>query len=156
MYLPIDYGQNASEVSFIRFVDKKEVVEEEVRGTVDLRGINLDMDLVITPAAEVEIIFDEQAGDIVRGQGDGNINIIVTRLGDFKMFGDYEIDRGEYLFTLLNLINKPFSVKRGGSIVWDGDPFEAQIDLEASYADLKTSRCFEGVVTSDMSRLLKA
>jgi len=59
------------------------------------------------------------------------------------MYGDYIIEEGEYLFTYsyrdILKFNKPFQVKRGGSIQWSGDPYDAQIDLEAEYKDLKTS-----------------
>jgi hypothetical protein len=55
------------------------------------------------------------------------------------MYGNYEIVQGEYLFTLLNVVNKPFVVKEGGTIRWDGDPYNAIIDIEAEYSGLNTS-----------------
>jgi len=91
------------------------------------------MESDITDDAEVFIIFDERAGDKIRGRGEGSINLEVDRDGTIEMFGDYIIDEGEYLFTLLNVINKPFNVKRGGTINWTGDPFNADIELEATY-----------------------
>jgi len=45
----------------------------------------------------------------------------MTRQGDISMYGHYEIEQGEYLFTLFNLVNKPFAVKQGGTIDWLGD-----------------------------------
>ena len=56
---------------------------------------------------------------------------MVPRNGEFEMFGDYNIEQGEYLFTLYNVVNKDFDINRGGVISWSGDPFEAQIRLEA-------------------------
>lgn len=55
------------------------------------------------------------------------------------MYGDYTIEEGNYLFTLYNVVNKDFRIKRGGQIRWSGDPFGAQIQLEAEYKDLRTS-----------------
>jgi hypothetical protein len=49
------------------------------------------------------------------------------------MFGRYEITEGSYLFTLKNLINKQFVVRPGGVIGWYGDPYQADIDISASY-----------------------
>ncbi len=54
------------------------------------------------------------------------------------MYGDYVIAKGNYLFTLYNVVNKNFQVRPGGIIRWNGDPFEAQIRLQAEYQDLKT------------------
>jgi hypothetical protein len=39
------------------------------------------------------------------------------------------VDNGEYQFK--NIINKDFKVTRGGTIVWDGSPFDADLNIEA-------------------------
>ncbi|MEM9992217.1 MAG: translocation/assembly module TamB domain-containing protein, partial [Bacteroidota bacterium] len=36
-----------------------------------------------------------------------------------------------------NAINKPFVVRRGGKIKWTGDPFNADIDIQAEYAGIR-------------------
>jgi hypothetical protein len=87
----------------------------------------------------MQIIFNEQSGDVIKGSGRGAIQISVPRGGDFKMFGEIAIDQGEYLFTLYNLFNKGFRVKEGGTLTWNGDPFGAIINLEAEYRDLSAS-----------------
>jgi hypothetical protein len=55
------------------------------------------------------------------------------------MYGDYYIERGDYLFTMYNVINKEFRIKKGGRINWSGDPYGANIKLDAEYQDLNTS-----------------
>ncbi len=139
--IPVDYGNNASEVRFIKFIEMDSIgLAEEDDKKVDFRGVEIDMNLEVTPEAEVWLIFDERAGDIIKGKGLGNVQLQVFRNGDIKMYGDYEIEEGQYLFTLLNnLVNKPFTVKKGGTIRWEGDPFGAIIDLEAEYLDLNTA-----------------
>lgn len=137
--IPVNYGEEASEVSFIQFVEKDSIINIDKKKT-DLKGVQIDMKLEITPLAEVLLIFDERAGDIIRGTGQGDVQLQVFRNGDIKMYGDYEIEKGQYLFTLLNLVNKPFVVKQGGTIRWEnGDPFGAIIDIEAEYAGLNTA-----------------
>ena len=49
------------------------------------------------------------------------------------MTGDYIIEHGDYLFTLRNILNKPFSVENGGKIMFNGDINDAEIDLKAIY-----------------------
>ncbi|MCO6488505.1 MAG: translocation/assembly module TamB domain-containing protein [Phaeodactylibacter sp.] len=138
LVIPVSYGEDASELSFIRFRERPEEAGQRP-DREEPTGVNLEMDLFITEEAQGEIIFDEQAGDIIKGNGRGNIRILVPRNGDFQMFGDYVIERGDYLFTLYNVVNKEFSIKKGGIISWSGDPFGAQIRLEAEYEDLSTS-----------------
>ena len=146
MSIPISSEQDAEEVNFIKFKTKKKIVakEEEKEDLIpidgEILGINLNMDLELTNAAVMKMIFDEQAGDIIEGRGNGNIAIAVPRgLDEFTMFGNYQIESGQYLFTLKNIVNKPFVVKRGGTIVWSGDPFGAEIDLVAEYKDLSVA-----------------
>ncbi|MCG8332368.1 MAG: translocation/assembly module TamB [Chitinophagales bacterium] len=144
LVIPVSYGGNTSELSFINFSQRKpkqEELSEEEKEARDrnLTGIDLSMDLVITEEALGEIVFDEQAGDIIKGKGRGDIRILVPRNGGFQMYGQYIIEEGDYLFTLYNVVNKKFTVKRGGVITWSGDPFEANINLEAEYRGLSTS-----------------
>jgi len=139
LFIPVSSTADAKDLKFINFVEKnkkdtlaappKRIAESE------LKGVNFDLNLTITDKAEVQLIFDEQAGDIIKGRGTGDVQLVVNRQGEFKMFGNYFIDRGEYLFTLLNFVNKPFTVKPGGSIAWYGDPYGAQIDLDATYTE---------------------
>ncbi len=157
--IPVTDQRNASEVTFITYIDKDKLAEEEKnRKENELRGVNVNMFLEVTEDAEMYIIFDERAGDKIHGIGEGNIQLSVTRAGDMEMFGDYLISEGEYLFTLLNLVNKPFSVKEGGTIVWNGDPFDATINLEATYkvrTPLTTflSEYINGISGSDIEAL---
>jgi translocation and assembly module TamB len=49
------------------------------------------------------------------------------------------VEQGHYLFTLLNVVNKPFVIKKGGTIKWSGDPLGAIINLEATYENLSAT-----------------
>jgi len=138
--IPVDNSGDESGMEFIRFVDKSEESKEaKLQANTEVRGLNLEFDLTVTDEAVVEIVFDEQAGDILKGQGRGNLQIGLTRDGVFSMYGDYTIAKGEYLFTLYNVVNKKFEIKEGGTIVWAGDPFEAQLNVEAQYSNISTS-----------------
>ncbi len=90
----------------------------------------------LTPDATCEIIFDRQTGDIIRANGNGRLNLNIDTKGDFTMVGTYEIDKGDYNFTLQNVINKKFTIKKGSRIVWSGDPYGAQLDVKAGYTQL--------------------
>ena len=49
------------------------------------------------------------------------------------MYGDYTINSGDYLFTLKNVINKRFKIDQGGTISWNGDPYDADVNINATY-----------------------
>ncbi len=139
--VPVTYDKDATQLNSIRFVNKHEdkAVISGFLTRESPQGISVEMDLSVRENAVMELIFDEQLGDIIRGQGRGNIRMLVPRGGEFQMFGDYTIEKGNYLFTFWNVINKDFSVRKGGTIVWNGDPFAAQINLEAEYKNLSVT-----------------
>lgn len=133
-FIPLTSTEEVSENNFITFINKglfANVDKEEYE--VDLSGINMDFELDVTPDAEVQLVFDEKVGDIIKGRGTGTIRMIINAAGDFSMFGEFGITYGDYLFTLQNIINKRFTVEEGGTIVWNGDPYNALVDMTANY-----------------------
>jgi hypothetical protein len=139
-FIPLNKGLSVSEYSFITFVDsgsgKKMEHSDVIRPTPAVAkpiGMDLNFDLEVTPDAEVQLIFDSKVGDVMKGRGSGNLNINLSRLGDFKISGDYVIEDGDYLFTLRNILNKHFRVENGGKIIFNGDLDNAEIDIKAIY-----------------------
>lgn len=140
--IPLSKGLSVSEYSFISFNDSNKDKKDQIDVTVPVKqtGMDLNMNLEITPDAEIQIIFDSKAGDIMKGHGSSeNLNVNLNKKGDFRVTGDYIIEDGEYTFTLGNIVNKPFSVESGGRVMFGGDLKDADIDLKASYLNLKAS-----------------
>ena len=101
-----------------------------------IKGLTLDFNIELTNDAYIELIFDAKSGDIIRGRGNGNMKLLVDTQGEFNMFGDYRIDNGGYNFTMYNIINKEFSINKGSTISWYGDPYRAQLNINARYRQL--------------------
>lgn len=143
LFIPLTETSEAPEITFINFKPKVALPETSPKNATPRKklnpaessGLNIEMNITLTDQAEVQLIFDEKAGDILKGKGVGDITILATRDGDFKMYGSYTIRSGEYLFTLLNIANKPFTVLNGGTISWFGDPYGAQINITATYSE---------------------
>lgn len=137
LYIPLSTASEVKQASFIRFEKGDEVAVDNTkprRKPGGATGLNFNLNVTVTDDAEVQLIFDEQTGDIIKGKGSGDLTISINREGEFNMYGGYTIKTGEYLFTLLNIVNKPFKVAEGGTINWYGDPYGAQIRLDANYA----------------------
>lgn len=142
MFLPMTSTSNTKEVHFIYFPQPTLNPPDEEGGTsmAELRGLNMEYDLEITPDAKMEVIFDKAWGDVLQGTGTGRLKVILTREGRFDMYGDYTVATGNYLFTMMNLgLNKPFIVEPGGTITWSGSPYDATINIKAVYEGLNTS-----------------
>lgn len=124
------------EAFFIEFVSNNtfEEVLAEDPSFVQIEGLNLEVDLTLTPDCEVSIILDESTGDILRARGNSELLIELTRAGNFTIRGTYEVVSGEYQFAQLNFTRKMFRINQGGTISWTGDPYNAKIDIDASYS----------------------
>jgi hypothetical protein len=132
--IPLSKSGSAEESGFVRFINPQNTSEEFIDDyTIDLSGFRLNFDLEVTPEAEALLIFDSKIGDIIQARGKGNLKMKIGADNNFTMFGDYTIEEGDYLFTLQNVINKKFEIKRGGTILWNGAPYDANIDIEAIY-----------------------
>lgn len=140
--LPISYESDVTENAIYTFINTGVVKNEDAVVTPPATsGMKIQFDLEMTPDAEIQIIFDLQAGDIIKGRGSGNIQMEISTIGDFvfNMYGKYTIEQGSYLFTLQNIINKYFEVEKGGTVTFAGQPYDAQLDVKAIYR-LKTNR----------------
>lgn len=132
-FIPLSGPSEVSENNFITFVKQDSSLKLNDNYKVELGGIKLDFDLEVTPDAEVELIFDEKVGDVIKAKGAGNIKLAISSQGDFKMYGNYVIENGDYLFTLQNIINKKFAIEKGSVIKWSGVPYKADLDITAVY-----------------------
>ncbi|MEZ4954983.1 MAG: translocation/assembly module TamB domain-containing protein [Saprospiraceae bacterium] len=143
MYLPLTSSTISSDNRFIRFTEEDRKKENQNDGETvveEPRGLNMSYYLELTPDALMEVIFDKAWGDVLSGTGEGEVSVFLKRDGDFKMYGDVSVVSGDYLFTLMNLgVNKPFEVAPGGTIKWSGDPYNADIKIDAIYSGVNAS-----------------
>ncbi|MFM7018125.1 translocation/assembly module TamB domain-containing protein [Flavobacterium sp.] len=133
--IPINNAESVTENSFLHFITPKEKFNLK-KGIVEkgsnYKGLDLEFDFDITPDAEVEVILDRNSGHGMKGKGNGSLLFKINTLGKFNMWGDFQAYEGTYNFKTTG-INKKFTVKKGGSISWEGNPLRAQLNLEAVY-----------------------
>ena len=141
LFIPANNSGRIENESIIKFVNKADTTAKEEEN--EASNITLEMALSITPEAEASIIFDEAKGDIIKGRGRGDLIITMSKNEPLEMFGSYEIEQGEYLFTVSLLpVAKPFVVERGGLIRWTGDPLNTTLDITANYRSRTSIRPF--------------
>ena len=105
----------------------------------DLTGVYLDLNFEATRDADVNIIFNEDIGDVIRANGTGDINIRLNNQNDLMMEGTYTVSEGAYNFAMDPIsknaiaIKQKFIIEEGGTISWTGDPYTAQLNLKTYY-----------------------
>ncbi len=133
--IPINDVASIGDYSFINFINKNQSKEgEQKRKLEKYEGLELFFDLDITPDAEVEIIVDPKTGSSLKGTGRGLVLIEINTNDKFVMEGDFVVVTGEYRYKLGGLIDKTFKVVPGGNINWEGDPLDAQLNMQAEYS----------------------
>lgn len=138
LYIPLTAGGVEQTNNFLHFVNEDKTVVQKPETDNMLANINLNANLEVNDRLNVQVIFDPTVGDILRTTGKGNIKIAFDKDGNLSMFGEYQITKGDYLFTLSNLVNKKFVLTPGGMINWSGSPYDAMLNINAVY-NLKTS-----------------
>ncbi|MBS1647373.1 MAG: translocation/assembly module TamB domain-containing protein [Bacteroidetes bacterium] len=129
--IPMVTQSEVSDEGYIRFVKIDTTKQDSIKN--NLSGINLNFNLEATPGAEVQLIMDPKGGDGIKARGKGNIMMSINTNGNFEMYGLYTLTEGEYLFTLQNVINKKFDIDEGSNIRWSGNPYNADINVAATY-----------------------
>lgn len=139
-YITMEGKNDLSENDFISFVKsdninstletKKRRVEQEV---ITSRSVlNLNFELKVTPEAEIQIVFDPTIGDALRSSGSADLSIRLDD-GKFSIYGTYLIDKGDFTFTLQNIISKKLDLQSGSYVTWTGDPLGATVNIDAAY-----------------------
>ena len=133
--------QDSIKTEFYHFTDARKKKEDD-GPPMDLR-INMLIDA--TPDAAMKVIMDPVAGDYISARGNGNFQIYFYNKGDFRMFGNYIVDEGLYKLSMKEIIHKDFVLQSGSTVNFTGDPYQANLDVQAvhtvnsvSLSDLST------------------
>jgi hypothetical protein len=134
--IPINDADAVGANDYIHFLttkDKYNLGKGVFDKTRNYNGLELKFNLDINQKAEIEVILNRNSGHGMKGRGNGNLLLEINTLGKFIMTGDFQVYEGTYNFKYGGLIDKKFKVKKFGSIVWEGDPLRAILNLEAVY-----------------------
>jgi hypothetical protein len=95
--------------------------------------IRINVQVETTPEAEIRVIMDPIAGDYVMTRGTGTLRANYYNKGDFKMYGIYNLTYGLYKLSLQEVIRKEFQLTPGGTVSFNGNPAEGNLNLQAVY-----------------------
>ncbi len=135
---------------FIRFVDSFEDYESTnisnqsngsngLQNEIDASNLTfaerftLDLQFIANDPMTVRLIFDQITGDVITADGTGRLRIRLEDQ-DLSIFGRFDINGGNYQFVSGDIFTRRFSLEPGGSIVWEGDPANARLNINAVYS----------------------
>lgn len=120
-------------VIFVNREDPDAVLTRTDEETTTLTGLDIQANLKIAKDAKVNIVIDQETGDHFKVYGDGDFNFSMNPNGQMALSGLYEIAGGHYEMNLYNLVNRRFDLVSGSRVSWNGDPFDAKLDIKAVY-----------------------
>ena len=138
----------ATSNQFITFVDRtpkrrQEHIYTEVYHPLNVQkeeedddtplDMHLNFQIEATPDATMRIVMDPVAGDNISATGSGNLRINFYNKGDFLIFGNYNIENGIYKMSMQNVIRKDFILQSGGTVSFNGNPRQANLNVQAIY-----------------------
>lgn len=110
----------------------KEALTQPIQTKSEME-INMNFYIDATPTAVAEIVMDPVGGDVLRGSGSGALRFTWSSKAAPRLYGTYSINRGSYLFTFQRIMERKFNIEDGSSVLFKGDPFEAELDVAATY-----------------------
>ena len=121
--------------SFFKFRDHlgKSSGKELKKTESSIYRINIELE--VTPDAEAQFVIDKRLGDIIKGRGTGNLRMLYDENQQFFLYGSFAVSEGDYVFSLpgINVLTRKIALDKGGTISWDGDPFNAMLNMTGSF-----------------------
>lgn len=148
IHIPLSSSATAAQTDLLTFVEKDTVKWIDPYDTLSINrsvavkeksNLKVDVDVQVTPDAEVMLEIDKSVGDVIKARGNGVIDLGIDPSKDvFDIYGDYHVTDGSYHFVLAGLATRDFILQPGGTINFNGDITNTNIDLNALYST-KTS-----------------
>jgi hypothetical protein len=92
----------------------------------------VSLNVEVDDKSKLTIVVDELNGDNIKVKGNAQINTGITPSGQTYILGLYELTSGSYDLSF-QFLKKEFIIKKGSTLLWTGDPMQAQVDITAVY-----------------------
>ncbi|MBZ4041334.1 translocation/assembly module TamB domain-containing protein [Flavobacterium hibisci] len=136
--LPQSDPSIADREGIVEFVDEdnqylKQTAEMEQKlNQSELLGMDVSVDISIDKEAELTLVIDKGNGDYLNLKGEAQLTGGIDPSGKTTLTGKYEFTDGAYEMNF-NMIRRKFNIQKGSSIIWNGEPTMATLNITAIY-----------------------
>jgi TamB, inner membrane protein subunit of TAM complex len=131
IYLPTGETAETGSLDYIEFIKFGHEMKADLTSR-ESSNIKVDMAITANPYAKIDVILDETTGDVIKAQGNGKLNITAGTTDPLTIRGRYDIEEGQYTFNFQTFLKTPFTLQQG-YIEWQGDPYLANLNIDAIY-----------------------
>jgi len=131
IYIPVKTSTDIGAYSYVSFetLDTAESLITKRKNKFSLTLIGK-----MNPLAEMTLVLDPATGDAINARGNGVITLNVPSDDDIKMYGNFEIEEGDYTFTLKQLaFRRNFIINSGSKIGFNGALSATNLNINAIY-----------------------
>jgi len=124
----VEFEDSIPSVSILDRKDKK-VVQKS-----GFKGFELSSVIEVDKEATLRLLLDPASSDSLVVRGDAALSFTMDRSGNMDLTGTYHLNEGSYLVSLESVIKRKFDIVTGSTITWNGDPLDADVSIDATYA----------------------
>ncbi len=127
----------AQQEDYVIFADPEtytaDAAQQRVAYQIDRSGIDLSLNLEVTPEAELQIVIDPASGDKLVARGNSELTVEMNPTGTISLLGSYRIENGQYTFNYQGLTKRNFEIRQGSRLEFVGDPLDTRFNVSAIY-----------------------
>ena len=130
-YVSKDAWQKTKEENFdaSSFVVSSEATDQSLNQVSS--DMYIDFDLDIDDQSTMNLLMDARSGDKISLRGSGHMLAHFYNKGSFDLFGTYRVNKGTYNLSLQEVIRKNFEFSPDGTITFNGEPYDGDLNLQA-------------------------
>jgi hypothetical protein len=117
---------------FLAAVAKDAKSREDSVSTI--QGITLTAKIEIDDEETLNILIDPVTDDKLTVNGTATLTLDIDPTGNMNLTGRYELSSGSYGLTFYKLVKRDFEIQKGSTIIWSGDPLNADLDITGLYS----------------------
>jgi translocation and assembly module TamB len=151
----------------VQFVDKsvkinpmlaKKLAVADSLAQASAIGYDITAQITINDDTPFTFVVDPVSGDNLRVRAAGTLTTNIDPAGNITLSGRLDVRRGKYKLSLYGLVTREFIIARGSSLVWSGDPYNADLNITAVYkvkaapADLLAAQGTNDAATNNLAR----
>ena len=160
-------GTEANKVDsegIVEWIDKSAPVDTMLQRQLALdtlktaTGYDVTAVVTVTDKTPVTVVIDPISGDYLKVRANGTLNTNIDPTGTITLSGRLEVASGSYHLSLYDLASRDFTLRTGSSLTWNGDPYNADLDVTAVYkvdaapADLLAGQGLDNAVANTIAR----
>ena len=121
--------EDSVKINSILYGEKKKEKQKSI-----ITGFDISSIIEIDKQATLRLLLDPSSNDSLVVKGEAALSFSIDRSGKMSLTGAYHINDGSYIVSMESVIKRKFNIEPGSTIIWNGDPLDADISINAIYS----------------------